>query len=113
MLKELPKEIANLKNLITLSVTLTAMQTLPKEVSRLKHLVILDLTDNSGISNIETITQLSSLEYLYLNGCGLTKLPDNIEDLKNLKELGLVGTHIDRAEQVRIQKALPSCTVRF
>ena len=85
MLTELPKETENLKNLRTLSLTLTAMQTLPKELSELRNLTILDLTDNSGISNIETLTQILSLENLYLYGCSLTKLPDNINDLKNLK----------------------------
>jgi Leucine-rich repeat (LRR) protein len=113
MLKELPKEIGKLKNLQTLSLTLTAMQILPKELSELKNLTILDLTDNTGISNINTLTQIHSLEYLYLYGCRLTKLPENISDLKNLKELGLVGNHIDKAEQNRIKTALPNCIIKF
>ena len=113
MLKELPKQIGNLKKLQTLSLTLTAMQTFPKELSELKNLTVLDLSDNTGISNINLLTQIQSLQYLYLYGCGLTKLPDDVSGLINLKELGLVGNHIDKAEQDRIKKALPNCIIKF
>ncbi len=113
MIKELPPEIKNLKNLTTLTLTLTAMQTIPIELAELKKLKVLVLTDNSGLSDIGFLTKIQSLEFLYLYGCGLTKLPHNIGDLKNLKELGLVGNPLDKAEQERIKKALPSCMIKF
>ena len=113
MIKEIPSDIKNLKKLMTLSLTLNAITTIPNELSNLKNLTLIDLTDNAGLTNINSLTKLPNLQYLYLYGCGLTKLPDNIGDFKNLKELGLVGNHLDKAEQTRIKKALPNCVIKF
>lgn len=113
MIKEIPTEIKNLKNLITLRLTLNAISTIPNELAELNKLELVDLTDNSGLTNVDVLTKLHNLQYLYLFGCGLTKLPDNINELKNLKELGLVGNHIEIAEQARIKKALPKCDIKF
>jgi Leucine-rich repeat (LRR) protein len=113
MIKEIPSDIKNLKNLTTLRLTLNAIATIPNELTHLHNLTLIDLTDNAGLTNIDNLTQLPNLQYLYLYGCRLTKLPDNIGDLKNLKELGLVGNHLDKAEQTRIKKALPNCEIKF
>lgn len=113
MLKEIPSDIKNLKNLITLRLTLNAITTIPNELNQLNNLTLIDLTDNSALTDINSLTKLQNLQYLYLYGCGLTKLPDNIGDLINLKELGLVGNHLDKAEQIRIKKALPKCNINF
>ncbi len=113
MIKEIPSDIKNLKNLTTLSLTLNAITTIPNELTDLNNLTLIDLTDNAGLTNINSLTKLPNLQYLYLYGCGLTELPDNIGDLKNLKELGLVGNHLDKAEQTRIKKALPNCIIKF
>lgn len=113
MIKEIPGDIKNLKNLTTLRLTLNSIATIPNELANLNNLTLLDLTDNAGLTNIDNVTKLSNLQYLYLYGCGLTKLPDKIGDLKNLKELGLVGNHFDKAEVTRIIKALPNCVIKF
>ena len=86
---------------------------MPKEIAQLKQLKLLDLTDNAGLEDVDNLAKMPSLERLLLYGCNLTKLPDNIGDLKNLKELGLVGNNLNKAEQARIRKALPNCDVRF
>ena len=113
MIKEIPSDIKNLKNLTTLRLTLSAITTIPNELSELNNLTLIDLTDNSALTDINSLTKLQNLQDLYLYGCGLTKLPDNIGDLINLKELGLVGNHLDKAEQTRIKKALPKCNIKF
>ncbi|MDP4264164.1 MAG: hypothetical protein Q8941_16670 [Bacteroidota bacterium] len=113
MIKEIPKEIKNLRKLKTLRLTLNAISAIPNELAELKSLNLVDLTDNGGLTNIDNIAKIQSLEYLYLYGCGLTKLPGNIGSLKKLKELGLVGNNLDKAEQARIRKALPNCNVKF
>lgn len=113
MLKEIPSDIKNLKNLTTLRLTVNAISTIPNELTELNKLTLIDLTDNAGLTSIDNLTKLPKLQYLYLYGCGLTKLPDNISDLKNLKELGLVGNHFDKAEQTRIKEALPKCIIKF
>src|SRR5687767_8327656 len=91
IIKEIPAEIKNLKNLKTLRLTLNAFRVIPKELAELPNLILLDLTDNAGFTNVEGLSTIQNLQYLYLYGCGLRQLPKNIGDLKNLKELGLVG----------------------
>jgi Leucine-rich repeat (LRR) protein len=113
MLKEIPTDIKNLKNLTTLRLTLNAIKTIPNELADLKNLSLIDLTDNAALTNINSLTKLSNLKYLYLYGCGLTKLPENIGEMQNLKVVGLAGNHIDKAEQSRIKKALPNCDFKF
>ena len=79
----------------------------------MKGLKTLDLSDNVALTSVDNIEKISSLEYLSLDGCRVTKLPERIGDLKNLKELGLIGNNIDKQEQKRIKEALPDCIVRF
>jgi Leucine-rich repeat (LRR) protein len=82
-------------------------------LTELNNLTLIDLTDNAGLNNVDNLAKLQNLEYLYVYGCGLTKLPDNIGDLKNLKELGLVGNNLNNTERTRIKKALPTCIIKF
>jgi hypothetical protein len=112
MIDQIPPEIGNLTELDTLGLTLGLFKRFPDEISKLKKLRFLDLTD-SYIFNIDNITTLKNLDQLLLYGCGLTKLPDNIGDLSNLKFIGLVGNHLDSSEINRIKKALPNCEVYY
>ena len=89
MIREIPKQIANLKKLETLQLNVNAIRTVPQEISALQNLKSLDLTDNPGLSDIDNITTLTNLETLGLFGCGLAKLPANIGQLKKLKYLRL------------------------
>jgi Leucine-rich repeat (LRR) protein len=113
MIKEIPAEIKNLKNLKTIRLTLNAFSTIPRELTELHNLILLDFSDNAGFANIDNLTEIQRLQFLYLYGCGLSQLPKNVGDLKNLKELGLVGNNLSKNEQERIRKALPNCTIRF
>lgn len=85
----------------------------PIELAELKDLKALDLSDNVALSSADNIEKITSLEYLSLYGCSLTRLPERIGDLKNLKELGLIGNSIGKQEQKRIKEALPNCIIRF
>lgn len=114
MLGQIPREIRNLKKLTTFSYSLSRIETIPIELIELKNLKVLDLSDNPGLSNVENVAQIQSLEQLYLYGCNLTKLPDRISNLKNLKYLGLVGNwQISKTEKARIKKALPNCRITY
>jgi len=113
VLKQIPNDIKNLKKLTSLRLTLSNITAIPMELAELNNLTLIDLTDNAALTDIYNLTKLSNLKYLYLYGCGLTKLPDNIGDLKNLKELGLVGNHIDKKEMAKIKNALPNCNIKF
>lgn len=113
MINEIPSGIKNLKKLTSLHLTLNAIRIIPDDLSHLRNLTLIDLTDNLALTNIDNLTKLVGLEYLSLNGCGLTKLPENIGDLKKLKLLGLAGNRFGQAEQTRIKQALPNCTIKF
>jgi len=113
MIQEIPKQISNLKKLEILQLNVNAIRTVPKEIGDLKNLKTLDLTDNSALSDIEVVTNLTNLETLALFGCGFTKLPTDIEQLKKLKYLGLTGNNIDNVELDRIKKALPTCNIIY
>ncbi len=113
MIKEIPAKIKNLKELKSLSLTVNAIISIPNELTSLKKLNTIDLTDNSGLRQIDNLTKIETLEYLWLYGCGLTNLPNNIGNLKKLKQLGLVGNNLDIQEKVRIKNALPNCKIDF
>lgn len=110
---EIPARIRNLRRLTTLSLNVNAIQAIPVELAELKDLKTLDLDDNVALSSVDNIEKVLSLEYLYLNGCSLKILPEKIANLRNLKELYLIGNHIDKLEQKRIKAALPGCIVKF
>ena len=86
-LKELPKEIGNLKNLKTLILRYNQLTKLPKEIGKLKNLEKLDISFNRLKELPDEIEDLENLELLYLNNNKITKLPKEIGELKNLKEL--------------------------
>ena len=113
MIREIPAQIENLKNLEVLSLTLHAIQTLPPQISKLQNLKVIDLTDNIALSDITPLTELTQLEELYLFGCHLTKFPGNLNKLTHLKKLGLTGNNIDKAEIERIKRQSPNCQVSF
>ncbi|HEY0652967.1 MAG TPA: leucine-rich repeat domain-containing protein [Chryseosolibacter sp.] len=111
MIREIPRQIGRLKKLTTLRLNVNAIREIPSEIAELRELKTLDLTDNPGLSDIDHVTALTSLEELYLFGCNLARLPANIGDLKKLKRLGLTGNNIGKTEFERIQKALPACEI--
>lgn len=112
-IQEISPEIKNLKKLVALQLQLNAIKTIPNELSELRNLTLLDLSDNAGLTNVDIISKVPTLQYLFLYGCSLTKLPDDIGNLKNLKELGLIGNNLNKAEQERIAKELPNCKINF
>jgi Leucine-rich repeat (LRR) protein len=113
MIREIPAEIANLQQLLLLELKANDLQIIPQELAYLPKLKTLDLSDNPGLTNINPVTKLVNLEYLYLYGCGLQVLPAYIGDLIHLKQLGLAGNRIGAAEQERIRQAMPNCKIAF
>ena len=112
-LRDIPPGIANLQQLRTLSLTVNSIRRLPSALGQLPHLRSLDLTDNPGLSDIEAVVHVASLEELTLYGCGLSQLPADIGQLTKLRKLGLIGNSFAPPEQARIRKALPRCKVSF
>jgi len=85
----IPKEIGNLKNLVSLNLHLSKLTSLPLEVWKLKNLISLNLSYNRLTSLPPEIGSLENLAYLNLSRNALTRLPKEISSLKNLKELDL------------------------
>jgi Leucine-rich repeat (LRR) protein len=56
---------------------------------------------------------LSLLETLILSGNGISKLPDEISKLKNLKHLLLQNNTLSNSEKEKIKKLLPNCTIEL
>lgn len=103
MLREIPPAIGQLQQLRTLAFPVNAIRRLPTEIGQLRHLRSLDLTDNPGLSDIEPIAGLASLEELTLYGCNISRLPATIGWLKRLKKLGLIGNPLAPGELARVR----------
>ncbi|MDA3050048.1 hypothetical protein OFO03_03740 [Campylobacter sp. JMF_02 ED1] len=79
--KEFPKWITNLQNLEYLS---TSFENFPQNFSNLQNLKILSIS-NVSQENFMEILKLHNLEDLQLNDSNITTIPDEIENLANLK----------------------------
>jgi Leucine-rich repeat (LRR) protein len=86
-LKNLPKEIGQLKNLKILSVSNNQLKFLPREIGHLKNLIDLYLYNNQLTFLPREIGQLNNLRGLYVHNNQLTSLPEEISQLKNLEWL--------------------------
>ena len=86
----LPKEIAHLKNLVSLILRSNQLGELPSEIKELPKLKFLDVADN-GIVELspEIISSLANLSELNLAGNKIENLPSAIENLINLTVLDL------------------------
>jgi hypothetical protein len=112
MLREIPAAIGRLTQLESIRFNVNSIASIPPEIKALTQLRSLNLDDNI-INDITTITSLPNLESLSLFGCHLTRLPQDIGVLKNLKYLGLTGNNLAPGEIERARKALPRCEIIY
>lgn len=134
-LTSLPPEIGQLSNLWHLHLGGNQLSTLPKEIGALKSLVYISINDNDLDSIPTTIGQLSNLESLHLNRNNIATLPVELGNLKHLTNLFLednpitddsvpllsrltslirlnvLGTKLTKDGVLRLQKALPNCSI--
>ncbi|KAL5726009.1 hypothetical protein ACHQM5_009082 [Ranunculus cassubicifolius] len=93
MLKELPSDVfADMKSLMTLDLSFTAIQFLPHSLSCLQKLrtLVLNKTD---LTNLSPIEKLEKLEVLCLYYCyNIIEFPEEMGNLSNLKVLDLTAT---------------------
>ena len=89
LLTNIPKEIEMMNNLKTITITNTESIEFPTSMKKLNNLTLLSI-DCNNIS--ESICNLHNLEILHIYG-NITKLPDCIGNLSNLKEINILCTH--------------------
>jgi hypothetical protein len=89
-LSSLPNEINNLQNLEILRLSDNCFETFPPQITNLSNLQTLNFC-NSEIKTIpiEFFQRMHHLEELYLGACDLSEIPREIENLTNLRRLGV------------------------
>lgn len=93
---------------------LSSNQTLDlKNIGKLTGLKVLNLSNNNLKKISDEITQLADLEGLSLIKTGITKLPQGIEKLKNLKVIDLRENNFSDQEKNFIKKTLPNTEIIF
>jgi len=135
-LKEVPPEIARLKNLQELNLSKNKLKTLPPHIGKLTNLVTLKASNNDLTALPPEIGGLQSLKHLELNRNLIVTLPAEIGLLENLESLELWDNEIDSLpetmsklkrlqvlelrgilftdeEQHAIRKMVPECRVYF
>jgi len=92
----LPKEIASLKNLVSLKLHSNNLKILPSEITELPKLKFLDISNN-GIAELspEIMGSLTNLSELNLAGNKIKNLPSVIENLVNLTVFDLSDNELD------------------
>lgn len=134
-LTSLPPEIGQLSNLRYLDLSENHLFTLPKEIGSLIALESASFLDNNLDSLPASVGQLLNLKSLYLDQNAISKLPVELGNLKHLTNLSLEenpiaddsvpllsrltslsqldvrGTKLTKKGVLRLQKALPNCSI--
>ena len=92
-LTALPESISNLDSLNTLQVDKNALTSLPTEIGNLSRLQLLIASNNDLISIPESVNNLSQVWYLDLGYNALESIPD-ISDMNSLQYLYIFGNQI-------------------
>jgi Leucine-rich repeat (LRR) protein len=85
--------IGNMNNLQILSITRAHLKYIPKEIANLPNLVHLSLDDNR-IMDFSVVCNLPKLTFLDLSYNRIQKIPDEIENLTSLTKLSLEFNNI-------------------
>ncbi len=93
-LRELPKEILQLRNLVKLSLSYNQMRKLPREIWQLRNLSQLSLINNQLEELPGEIGQLRKLSQLDLMNNQLKTLPGEIGQLRKLSQLDLKNNQL-------------------
>lgn len=106
----LPASITQIEGLKKLDLNSNALKSLPDSMGKLKNLKFLNLGNNSFLYDnqlINAISQLDSLERLFLQNNEISRIPPTITQLKNLEYLDISGNRIENiAEDLKDFKNL-------
>ena len=90
-IRTIPEDIKNLENLAGLWLGYGDLEGFPMAVCELKKLVELHIIQNEKIKEISprACAKMKGLRELYMQSCGLTCLPENLDQMVNLEVLHL------------------------
>ncbi len=94
ILKEIPAEVFQFKNLQELDISTNQIKKLPDELFKLLNLQVLDVSFNQIQEIPSAIGQLKNLQSLICKGCRLTKLPVEVAKLQQLHTLDVFANRI-------------------
>ncbi|WP_299463112.1 hypothetical protein [uncultured Microscilla sp.] len=97
-IKTYPKEFANLKKLHSIDFRMANVKELPEVLGKLSSLKTLYLHFNPDINSkqaFKVLAKLPNLETLIYNNCNVTILPQEVTQLKNLKNVTLGDKSIE------------------
>lgn len=110
--KVLPIEMKELTKLERLALWETQLEVLPDWVCSYANLKGLYLGRDEKLQMLhENIGNLLKLEDLYLDGTGLSELPESFGELSTLKELQMHNTNVNRFPVLSIMENLESCNL--
>jgi len=87
------------------------VSTIPPQVANFKNLTTLSLVKNNIKTMPACISSLTTLKELYLDANPLTSILPTIQSLRSLEILGVVKTNIPATELVSIKNELPKCQI--
>ena len=113
-LKTLPLEIGQLANIEELYLNNNHLEgALVAEIRQMSRLRVLDLSGNNMTGIPAEIGQLKFLEILNYKNNNLDTMPDEIENLKNLKTLNLAGNKYTEEKIKELQEKLPNTNIIY
>ncbi|WP_420640625.1 leucine-rich repeat domain-containing protein [Candidatus Leptofilum sp.] len=93
-LAALPSSLFQLENLVELNLSFNALEKIPAEISQLRNLIYLDISVNDVTVVPSEIGKLSRLNSLDLGNNNITEIPSEIGQLSNLTSIDLRGNSL-------------------
>lgn len=99
-LKEIPKEVWEIEDLVSLNIAGAYIDSLPSEISNLKKLQVLNISDCNFEEFPMEVLSLENLRELDISFMPLNELPIGFEKLQSLKKLNLKGCEFQEVPEV-------------